>query len=100
MRRQIFLLTVLTTISNIIYASFPVNKVVKTDNKSILNPDFIDYLQEMIPLLLILTAIIYIIVRLIQRKPLKIWGKVILWLIGIGLISVILFWGIISILNK
>ena len=100
MRRQIFLLTVLTTISNIIYASFPVNKVVKTDNKSILNPDFIDYLQEMIPLLLILTAIIYIIVRLIQRKPLKIWEKVILWLIGIGLISVILFWGIISILNK
>ena len=98
MRRQIFLLTVLTTISNIIYASFPVNKVVKTDNKSILNPDFIDYLQEMIPLLLILTAIIYIIVRLIQRKPLKIWEKVILWLIGIGLISVILFWGIISIL--
>ena len=98
MRRQIFLLTVLTTISNIIYASFPVNEVVKTDNKSILNPDFIDYLQEMIPLLLILTAIIYIIVRLIQRKPLKIWEKVILWLIGIGLISVILFWGIISIL--
>ena len=98
MRRQIFLLTVLTTISNIIYASFPVNKVVKTDNKSILNPDFIDYLQEMIPLLLILTAIIYIIVRLIQRKPLKIWEKVILWLIGIGLISVILFWGIIIIL--
>jgi len=72
----------LVIFSRVSYASFPANEIVVTDNKSILDPGFIDYLQEMLPILLILTPIIYIIVRLIQRKPLKKWEKLILYLIG------------------